>query len=194
MSSEKFLNPSYVITVYHTCRSQGTKEFIEKNAPFLAKVSDKNNVDQFLGAGYYFWDDHIEMAHIWGEEHYHGKYTIVESSVYIGIDSCFDLVGCRKHMNYLIELERNLLSMNIKKKSQWQIGELIDFITSLEEPKLFPYKCIRAVDHLAPQTLEQNKKKFVNNNKHFTILSPKIALCVLDKSVLLRPISIIYPN
>jgi hypothetical protein len=194
MDTDKLLNPSYITTIQHTCMSKGTNEFIEQNAPFFAKVKSAEEVDQFLGSGYYFWDNHIEMAHRWGKDHYQNKYTIVESSAYIGLDVCLDLVGCRAHMKALHDLEQDLLHKNVKKKQQWTVGECIEFLKELDDKNVFPYEVIRAVDQVLPKKFKQQAMFFVTKTNHFTVLNPKIALCFLNKDVLLQPISIIYQN
>lgn len=186
------LNPSCTTIVHHTCKREGTKEFIEKNAPFFAALEEGKDVNQFLGAGFYFWDDHLELAHLWGSSHYDGEYYIIESEAYIGPEICFDLVGCRQHMKALIDLESQLNEVKPNIKSSWTVGSCIEFLKELNDESVFPFKAIRAVDMVIPKKLEQKTLLFVNKTNHFTVLNPKIAICMLEKSLLLRPINVIH--
>ncbi|MDD2582996.1 MAG: hypothetical protein PHR66_13485, partial [Desulfuromonadaceae bacterium] len=56
---------------HHTCSKKNGKAFILENAPFLSEYNETGKVLKFLGTGYYFWDDNIEMAHNWGRSHFH---------------------------------------------------------------------------------------------------------------------------
>ncbi len=165
---------------HHTCRKDGGTDFVLKNAPFLAIHSPDGNALQparlqFLGQGYYFWDNNIEMAMLWGKHHYNNDYFIIESKISITEKNCFDLVGNREHMILLTELITWLKSRG-HDKSNWEISKCIEF---LKQTGMFKFKCIRAVDHLPPKEYIQEAYAFVENNKHFTVLNPKIAICML---------------
>ena len=65
------------VVLHHTCSRENGEDFVRENAPFLAEDNPRNRKYQFLGTGYYLWEDDIEQAHHWGKEHYHNKYYIV---------------------------------------------------------------------------------------------------------------------
>ena len=66
------------VVLHHTCSQDNGEAFVRKNAPFLAKDNPQNRKYQFLGTGYYLWEDDIEQAKRWGEVHYKNSYFVVE--------------------------------------------------------------------------------------------------------------------
>lgn len=65
------------VLLHHTCKQDGGEEYVLKNAPFFAKDFSQEGKFQFLGSGYYLWEDDIEQAHHWGKKHYNNQYYIV---------------------------------------------------------------------------------------------------------------------
>jgi hypothetical protein len=94
------LTGKMITTAQHTCLNLGSDEEIIEKSPFIGIHNPKERKHQFLGTGFYLWDDNIEMARIWGEKHCNGSYVIVEMKVDIDPNICFDLVGNRKHMRF----------------------------------------------------------------------------------------------
>ena len=66
------------MVLHHTCSQDNGEAFVIKNAPFLAEDNPRNRKYQFLGTGYYLWEDDIEQAKRWGEVHYKNSYFVVE--------------------------------------------------------------------------------------------------------------------
>lgn len=178
-----------ITTAQHTCLNIGTDEDLLKNSPFIGIHNPIEDKHQFLGTGYYFWDDNIEMARIWGKKHCNNSYVIIETEIDINQDKCFDLVGNRKHMKALLSIV-NHLKLYGYHKEKWVISQCIEFLKDKELNELFEfnYECVRAIDYVKPREYNPQKYLFVKNTDHYTILNPKIAICIIDrKYVPLQP-------
>lgn len=88
------------IDCFHTCQSDGGKEFIISRAPFLSGT-DK----QWLGQGYYLWTDSDFFAHDWGEIHYQSRYAINQFEVQVPKHLFWDLVGNVQHQREFIDFK-----------------------------------------------------------------------------------------
>ena len=180
----------------HTCKLDGGLKNILKESPFLAKHKPEKHKLQFLGEGYYFWDNNIEMAHIWGKQHCKNNYCIIELDLEITEKTCLDLVGNRKHQIFLVEMLNKLKEKGFDRK-KWNISNCIEYLKSLRKhnKNIFPYNTIRALDYISPDELKQVRIDFVNNVKHYTVLNPKITICAIDKNLLpLQSKKIIYSS
>lgn len=186
---------------HHTCKKDGGRDAVIKNAPFLAEHKP-NEVDlqkqklQFLGQGYYFWDNNFEMAKIWGKLHCSNDFFVIECDIEISESKCFDLVGNRSHQIFLVSLLKKLKKSGYD-RDYWEICKCIEYLKKLANynSEVFPFESIRAIDYLPPHELQQVEFYFVKGNKHFTILNPKMAICVLEKDTLpLHTIKIIYDS
>lgn len=180
------------IKAQHTCRPDGGGDFLIDNSPFLAEHKPSEGKYQFLGEGYYLWDENIEMAHYWGKMHYKNKYAVIEMNIELTENNCLDLVGNRKHMSFILNVLRKLSEKGFNREN-WELSKCIEYLKriSLKNSNIFPYNIIKSIDYRSPK--DQQKIFFVKNNTHFTILNPKIALCVIDKKRLpLRSKKLIY--
>lgn len=165
---------------HHTCKKSGGEAYVLKNAPFLSTI--KNSKIPFLGIGYYFWDDNIEMAKYWGWSNYNNNYYIVENDLDCQPDVFLDLVGNRKDMRLFVDLMDDMIGRGINRE-KWTVGAFIEFMKRLRihNKDVFPYQIIRAVDN--SKINEQFKYYFVQGRGEFTNLSPIIVICVIDKIV-----------
>lgn len=86
-------------------------KYSEKGAPFRAKnptakdikkseITGEEPIYQFLGEGYYFWDNNIGRAHRWGKNHCNNRYLILEGDFVLSGDSFLDLVGSREDLMF----------------------------------------------------------------------------------------------
>ncbi len=175
--------------VHHTVKDKDNPDYIEENGPFRPK-KDK---DLYLGHGYYFWDDHIELAHWWGNVHCGSKYVICEGNLVIDDEGDFlDLVGSRQDLRYYRELRDTYGIQDLA------IGSAIEFLKERSKipgkEGVFPFKVIRAVDD-SSGTYEQDRHYFVEGKQGSTNLAPKIIICLITKSsIYLRNFKIIYPS
>lgn len=172
---------------HHTCLKDGGREFVENEAPFLAEYADHKGKLPFLGQGYYFWDNNLSASRWWGDnmKPYNGKYYIVESVLDIPAGTFFDLVGSRADMIYFVELMEKYRTQGRNKA--WPIGAFIEFLKKLTrvlDPNVFPYKVIRAIDHNSPPD-EQFFVPYVKGKNYYLNLSPKLVICLLEKTSLI---------
>ena len=186
---------------HHTCRKDGGKEEVIKNAPFLAEHTPnekdpKKQKLQFLGQGYYFWDNNFEMARIWGKSDCNNHFFIIECEIEISETKCFDLVGNRNHQIFLIDMLKKMKNKGYN-RDHWEISKCIEYLKLLakHDHAVFPYESIRAIDYLPPHELQQIEFHFVKGNKHYTILNPKMAICALKKETLaLHTVKLVYES
>lgn len=179
---------------HHTFEDRGKDD--AKNAPY--KCTDGN---AFLGRGYYYWEDNLQLAKHWGGLRYieHGKhYFVGESPISFDRDEFFDLIGDRKHQTYLLEISK-MLTKKRPEKGTWPIGKVIEFLKASnidpdgEFYDKFKFKLIRAVDD---NFLKFKKNaKFATTQQSFTDLNPCYIICVTEKKgILLEPISIVHAS
>jgi len=180
------------IKAQHACRSDGGEEFLIKNSPFLAEHKPDEGKYQFLGEGYYLWDENREMAHYWGKAHYKNKYAVIEMDIELTENNCLDLVGNRKHMLLILNFLTRLKDKGINREN-WELSKCIEYLKKLssKNPNIFPFNIIKSIDYISPKLSQ--KIFFVQKNNHYTILNPKITLCIIDKKKLsLHTKKIIY--
>jgi hypothetical protein len=169
---------------HHTCSDANGLEYIEQHAPFWADYEPEKGKLQFLGSGYYFWDDNEAMAHHWGIVHYGGDYAIVEGDLKVPPELFLDLVGDRKAMKYIQELSKRFEEEGTK-RGGWSIGMLVEFLKTLDEKEdykgIFPFKIIRAIDASIVNQEKQFAMKFVLTGRSYTFLNPRIIICLNEK-------------
>lgn len=176
-------------TVHHTVRDLDNADYIEDNAPFA--TTDVNT--SYLGSGYYFWDNHIELAHDWGFIHCDNEYVICEGELTVSDILFLDLVGNRNDQILLSNLIDNIPGL-----SELSMGEIIEFLKNLEarpnNKGVFPFKVIRAID-ISKTRYNVISINFAKYKKGFTTLNPKMIICLTEKNqLLLKSLKIIYPN
>lgn len=168
---------------HHTSDNKGGKKYVIENVPFYSAYLPNQNKVPYLGAGYYFWDDNIEMAHIWGKAQYKNNYFIVEGDLKYDDEKIFDLVGNRRHISYFAEILEKFKEKNYN-RDNWEIGKFIEFLKDLERNDerymgIFPFKVIKAIDNSWRN--KQKSFKFVKNKKGYIYLDPRIMLCFIEK-------------
>ena len=169
---------------HHTCSNKNGREYVRTFAPFWAEFDQEKEKYQFLGAGYYFWDDNEAMAHNWGAEHYRGKYCVLVVKLSIPNNLLLDLAGDRQDMRYIHEVVE-MFKEKIPQKEGPALGSVIEFLKKISErgnyEGIFPFESIRAVDS-TPRGLQfQGKMNFTETNERYTLLNPRIIICVNDK-------------
>lgn len=174
---------------HHTCLFDGDTKTVLKDSPFLAEDKPEEGKVQFLGTGYYFWDNNIQMANVWGKHRYDGKYAIIEVDFNLTSDTCYDLVGNRTHQIDIVERLRKLSeSSRSDKPNKWTLRQFLSFMLKLAERNcnVFPYEMVRAIDLLnhTKYKKEQELINFTKDKKNYTLLNPKIVICVFDKNTL----------
>ena len=167
---------------HHSCYRDGGYEFVLENAPFIAKHNPETGKKQFLGTGYYFWDDNKEMALYWGRKHYAGNFYIVECELCFDDDCLLDLIGVRKHQKYLMQVREKLAKLFPYTGDKWCLGNFIEFLKYINETDkryegIFDFKAVRAVD---VKQEAMPKIYFVEGKKSHTNLNPRYVICLYE--------------
>lgn len=164
-------------------------EYTEKGAPVFAKnptpekikESEENKKEpkyQFLGAGFYFWDNNIKRAHRWGRQHYQNNYLILEIPLDLKGDNFLDLVGSREDLMKFLKAYRKIK----KKFPGLKIGAFFHGMQTMTKNgfSAWPYKIIRALN------VKSNASKIPFNNipDSRMLLDPEIIICYYDKNEL----------
>lgn len=165
-------------TLYHTASKGKYLAASVAKAPFFCV----NN--PWLGTGYYFWDSFIEMAHWWGEHHYHGNYIIIETDSPFQENEIFDLINNHEHIkkfaNYIEILEE-------KTGKEITVPQAIEHMKKHTQFSAM-YKAIRADGRLSiSHHYEDNKPyirriKFNLDNEQYLDLLPPWQLCILNRA------------
>ncbi len=171
---------------HHTCKNTGDGHLIIKNsAPIAKAIYDRySSKNPFLGSGYYFWDNNLLMARLWGKKHYNNKYYIFQADINKADDILLDIVGNREHIQWFVKLMAIFADYNEGDK-HWEIGKFIEFLKSFARDNddykdIFPFKGIKAVDNSA--TIPDVEYYFDGQSKSFINLNPRIIICVVEAS------------
>lgn len=163
--------------------------FTEENVPVLAGNSKSaDNVMlgngngrekyQFLGEGYYFWDDNIERAHKWGKTRCEDKYLVLELPLVLQGNRFLDLVGSRQDLRILVEA----LNAIRDRIPDLKLGAFFHMMQTMEkiEPGSWPFSIIRALN------VKSNTQKIDFNHVPDSkmLLNPEIIICFYDKKEL----------
>ena len=174
--------------VHHTLQDKENPDYVEGNGPFAVE----NIRDAYLGEGYYFWDDHLDLAHWWGEYHCQNNYIICQAEFMIQKSDFCDLVGSRQDQIYFKKCIEELSVHHLP------IGAIIGILRKLEsrpdKKGVFPYNAVRAVE-IQKNSFLQPLFKFSSKRSGITTLNPKIIICLLKKGEeFLKSFKIIFPN
>lgn len=177
-------------TIFQTVESTPDKEKLRREAPFHC---EDNQLKEWLGSGYYFWDTFIELAHWWGKVHYqirrHKPYAICRSLLKCSDDEILDLVGNLEQVQDVRKIYRQMRNCPQYKGKQFKAQTVIDYIRNSLK---IPYKAVRAYGENSSKdkTIKQLRLNFSSNA--FLNLCPEVQICVFDKSLLKLPVDIIY--
>lgn len=157
-------------------------EFTENGAPFMAtlRIIEKDGVVeekyQFLGDGFYFWDDNIRRAKKWGQSHCDGKYKILEVPLNLHGNDFLDLVGSRQDIENFLHIYNSMK----KRVNSDSLGEFIYGMQQFnrDHPGTWPFRVVRALN------VKSNAKSIpfgsVKNSE--MLLNPEIIVCYYDKN------------
>jgi len=168
---------------HHTCNNIGGEEKILEQSPFLSEKDRFGNAP-FLGFGYYYWDNNIDQAHIWGKTRCKNNYVIVKSELTLEGRDFLDLVGNRADMIEFVALHAKLSAEHNNGK-QWPLGKFIEFLRKLNTTKykgIFPWKVSRAVDLKSVSSIKPSAFNFVYKKDNYTDLNPCIVICLYEKN------------
>lgn len=173
---------------HHTCiNTKNSSEIITSGIPPAKAIyKPEETKNPFLGSGYYFWDYNIGQARYWGKTHYNQNYYIFEADIPYN-DNMLDLVGNRQHLEWILNLMYDFKEEN-EDIAQWDLATFIEFLKNtaqeLDNPSIFPFTSIRAVDHSA--TIPDVEYYFDAKSPNFIIMNPRIIICVIseDKNII----------
>lgn len=177
----------FTTKVHQTVDDKDNPDDVEKDGPFKAQRLSS----LYLGDGYYFWDDHLRLAHWWGNVHCGGRYIICEGELKVEKKRFLDLVGSRQDM---IELKRMIDDLGIQNKP---LGSIIETLKTIARRPgrsgIFPFQVIRAFDRYRGG-FDHFRTEFAENRKGHTYLDPIYIICMVEKNkLLLRSYRIVFP-
>lgn len=164
-------------------------KYSEKDAPYLAKnptapevtESEQNRKEpryQFLGEGFYFWDNNIGRAHSWGKTHCDDKYLILEADLVLAGDQFLDLVGSREDLMIFLEAYEKMRKIEPGLK----IGAFFKGMQTIAKyrPAAWPFTIIRALN------VKRNGNFAAYNHLQNAdmLLDPEIIICFYGKKEL----------
>lgn len=171
------------ITLYQAVEDRNNRDEVEQDGPYKCVSSNA-----WLGAGYYFWDTNIRLAHWWGKTAYKGKYMVCRIDYTCDYDAVFDLVG-------------DMAALQLMKHT-------FDFLNSIGKPCTVSgvieylkrktdfgtkYIAVRAKDEKFPE--KDDRILFISGDRPYLNLNSRIQLCFFDKSVFNGyEYKIVYPN
>lgn len=177
--------------LYQALEDRANPDEIEYNGPF--KCIKQN---AWLGAGYYFWDTFIDLAHWWGRQGYKGKYVICQAICDNDDNEIFDLVGNTEHLNELHDYIKTLKQYPEFQNKHVTMSIIIEHMK--KHSGTFKYNAIRAngINSVNKDFfLRDNRIKFNVGSKAYLDLKPPIQMCFLEKdSLRLRDFRIVYPE
>lgn len=183
------MSKNIINTIGHHVFKYLPPDFTEKGIPFLAKNSAKENESsvngknteykfQFLGEGYYFWDDNIARAHKWGNSRYKGRYLIMELPLQLKGNRFLDLVSSREDLRLLLDVMKEVA----KEIPDLKLGAFFHVMQTMEkhQPGTWPYSIIRALNVKANAV----KLPFNHIKGSDMLLDPEIIICFYEKKEL----------
>lgn len=203
------MSSSIITTIaYHTCEKRDGQNdaYLRINAPFLSvykkdKVTHREKY-QFLGDGYYFWDDDLSLAEWWGKAHYKGSYRIVSLDLVLEGERFLDAVGCKSDqckLKDILELAKSIAQnkelqnkYKLQNVDEFSISRLLWLIQKLSATKkeLFPVDAIRIMD--MKKTTTKPISDVAANKKDVIVTDSMNIICVYNKKILpLQTIKII---
>ncbi len=170
------------IIAHHTCEARGSSEEVLEKAPFKSEVRDE--YFPFLGEGYYFWDNNLELAKKWGEKRYRNFYYVVEFILVIDENKILDLVGNREDILWLKKIKKQIEQrlnesfrylkekFNLNEMPDLTMGVIIELLKYIIPDFSEKIYAIKAID--LSRTYD---KLYFRLDKEFLSLNPKIFYC-----------------
>lgn len=153
----------------------------------------------WMGFGYYFWEDDIDLAHGWGDRHYNGvDYCICKTTILYNENKCLDLVHVPAHKKKFREICSEIKEKNgYKKYEDILIAEVFDYLNKFNQPWMKNFEAVRVYG-------EKSFKNFIKQIR-FDItktrdqarltLNPEIQWCLFNKNSMNRVgFDLVYPG
>lgn len=179
-------------TIFQTVESTFDKNRLIREAPFPCE-DDPEELKEWLGSGYYFWDTFIELAHWWGRVHYkikkHKPYAICETTLNCDDNEILDLVGNLGQVKDVRDIYGQMLNCPQYQGKSFRAQTVIDYIRNTLKA---PYKAVRVYGENSSQDKQIKKHRLKFSSNAFLNLCPEVQICVFDKSILNLPMQLIY--
>lgn len=161
------------VVLHHTCSQDHGEPYVLANAPFLAKddPSPQNRKYQFLGTGYYLWENDIEQAKYWGKKHYKNSFFVVEFECNVDERYILNLNEREGQLKY--EEILNILENKIKKNKKtidiksMAISRVLQLLYSPTNNISFDYKAIKVRDAYSSER-RQREVRFTSEKPNST--------------------------
>lgn len=181
-----------IIKLYQTLKDKDYLQ-VEEKGPFKCRWENT-----WLGDGYYFWQEFIELAHWWGQTHRNGQYIICEAHCDFDEKRCLDLVGDMSHVRQFKEAV-HVLKINKKITNETTVSRVIRFMQG--EFESFTFEAIRiyginSISNTHPKSKSFSARYLFEINKsHYFDALPAVQFCFFSKTALnLRNYKIVYPD
>lgn len=159
------------ITLYQAVEDRNNCDEVEQNGPYKCVSSNA-----WLGAGYYFWDTNIGLAHWWGRTAYRGTYMVCRIDYVCDYDAVFDLVGNMEALQLMKQTSAFLNSVG----KPCTVSGAIEYLKRQTDFRK-KYVAVRAKDEKSPE--KEDRMFFIRGDKPYLNLNPRIQFCFFDKSV-----------
>lgn len=162
------------------------------SALYSTSVGKKDKHYPWLQPGYYFWENDIEDARVWGRIRYHDNYSIYTCSYKMDDQYCLDLVSNYRHKYFFKEVRDRLIEKSNGKDVS--IEKIIKWILdNADKDALF--KCVR----LESKTFNPNQFKVPTpNGDSIEFNKSTVQVCFYDfpNELIEEPFQFIeeYPN
>ena len=162
------------LELYHTCRFEGDEAEILKSAPFKAR----NNRQQWLGVGYYFWVESLRFAELWERQSpaykEHG-YLVIRYTAEIERDDLLDLVGSPKDQEGFLELLSVMAKELGNRGGNLTVSACVEWLRSKER---FEWLAVKLADYGKSDRLTEQATPVIRENGELTFLKPRVQLCL----------------
>ncbi len=174
--------------IYQTVEDRSNADFLESYGPIKCVRKDA-----WLGEGYYFWEEFVENAHLWGRIIHKNKYIVCIGNC--NDEHIYDLTV--SNIDNLKEFKQYYdIVRNIDPKKEYTVSQILEHMRS--HVKTFDYFAVRAdgVDSFTfNPLLKENRVKFHQAKKAYLNLTPQIQICIYNKEkVKLSNFKVIYPE
>lgn len=175
--------------LYQTLEDRSNPEEVEQHGPYRCTRSNA-----WLGSGYYFWHQFIDLAHWWGRNSYPDTYMICRQTGDIDgnpevLDLYADLVLRDTIREYVSKMKN---AYNQKTMTVRTVLEHMKKIGALDDYKAVRIEGVNSTNR--DKFLQKQKLKFNPDGGQYYDMIPPIQVCVYDKSVLNDDFQVIYPQ
>lgn len=172
-----------LVDLYQTLEDRNNETEVEAHGPYLCK---REHPIPWLGRGYYFWEDDIQMAREWASRAGYKKHYICHSSYDFYNHNFFDLVG----NPYDLKVFRGFVDVlkEFYPNKRLTVPFVLNYVKEeLGEEFDKAYKAVRT----RSERRDNNYYLSYPTQGTFHNSKPQVQICVLDLSFLKTPFAIV---